>query len=251
MVTIEHRRNLPKNFMKNYQILKNYFTGTTSSSDSYQKSVSKSSTNPLVPLTNYNYFRKVLESINNNKYRLLNNPSFSTNPAMKKTNLKNNTSVKTIFENDLKSEIGKLEGKMKIGKSTLKRLAEKIRSRRYSDSQELKNMKFSKPYLQRFTAEQHVNYTKKSSNQIKKTPEELEELRKPINDLLAEKGFTKDRVINLDESGFMLTESHQKGSYTIESDPQKNFKELLEKLLVFFSEIVKSLIFHIFASNEC
>ena len=129
--------------------------------------------------------------------------------------------IKEKFENDLKDEVGKLEGKMKIGWSTMKKLALKLRLKKYNDSEELKKLKFCKNYLKRFVKVNEITFTRRKSNQKKFTTEELVELRKPINEVLSR--FPINRVINMDESGLPLGQSHQKGSFTIETD-MDNFK---------------------------
>ena len=140
-----------------------------------------------------------------------------------KINLKSDKkSIKTEFEEDLRNEILKLEGKMKIGNSTIRSLAKKLRSRNFPDSEELKKLKFSRPYIKRFTNENKIHYTTRKSNQAKVTKEELEELRRPINEILAR--FPKNRICNLDETGNPFAASYQKGSYTSEQN-MENFKE--------------------------
>ena len=130
--------------------------------------------------------------------------------------------VKENFENDLKTEVAKLEGKMKIGWSTMKRLALKLRSKKYNDCEELKKYKFCKNYLKRFVKEKEITFTRRKSNQKKFSVEELNELRKPINEVLSR--FPINRVINMDESGLPLGESYLKGTFTVEKDTE-NFKE--------------------------
>ena len=122
----------------------------------------------------------------------------------------------------MKEEIGKLEGQMKIGYSTVKALAGKLRSRRHSECEKLKKLKFSKNWIKRFMREHKITKTHRKSNQKKVSKEELVELRKPINDILSR--FDKNRVINIDETGLHFAASHQKGSFTCETD-MDNFKE--------------------------
>ena len=112
-------------------------------------------------------------------------------------NLSRKTDIENEFEAALKEEIRKLESKMKIGYSTLKKLAEKLRAKEFGDDEKLRKLKFCKPYLKRFTSDHKVVFTQRKSSQIKFSKEELEELRKPIDQFLSEQGFTKNRVINL------------------------------------------------------
>ena len=70
--------------------------------------------------------------------------------------------------------------------------------------------------------EKEISFTKRKSNQKKFSNEELNELRKPINDVLSR--FPMNRIINMDESGLPLAESHQSGSFTVEKEI-KNFKD--------------------------
>ena len=114
-----------------------------------------------------------------------------------RSNLPRKTKIEDEFEETLKIEVSKLESKMKIGYSTLRRLAMKIRSRQFGQDEKLKNLKFSKPYLKRFVSEKKLMFTKRKSNQIKFSEKELKELRKPIDQFLFEKGFKKDRCFNL------------------------------------------------------
>ena len=114
-----------------------------------------------------------------------------------KNNLPRKTAIEDEFEKTLKNEVSKLESKMKIGYSTLQRLAMKLRSRQFSQEEKLKNLKFSKKYLRRFVAEKKLNFTRRKSNQIKFSEKELAKLRKPIDKFLSEKGFKKDRCFNL------------------------------------------------------
>ena len=95
---------------------------------------------------------------------------------------------------------------------------------RFNEDEDLKKMKFHKWWLKKFTKEHKVTFTKRKSNQKKFTEEELATLRDPINKLLLENGFRPDRVINLDETGLPLTESHQKGTFTTESANLEKFK---------------------------
>ena len=85
-------------------------------------------------------------------------------------------------------------------------------------------MKFHKSWLKQFVKEYKITYTKRKSNQKKFTKAELVTLREPINKLLLDNGFRPDRVINMDETGLPLTESHQKGTFTTESENLENFK---------------------------
>lgn len=145
--------------------------------------------------------------------------------TLPKTNLKNNeykNPIKIEFEEELKKEIIKLEGKMKIGKSTIRALAKKLRFRRFPDSEELKKLKFSKQYVKRFALENDLTFTKRKSNQEKITKDKLEDLRKPINEILAR--FPKNRICNLDETGRNFVDSPQKGTYTSEKN-MDDFKE--------------------------
>ena len=121
-----------------------------------------------------------------------------------RSNLSRKTDIEDEFEKTLKIEISKLESKMKIGYSTLRRLALKIRSRQFGQEEKLKRMKFSKTYLKRFVSENNISYTKRKSNQIKFSQKELKELRKPIDQFLSEKGFEKDRCFNLGRRFFEL-----------------------------------------------
>ena len=90
-------------------------------------------------------FRKTLCRINRDQDSLLNTENVASQPGAKKTNIKKKTgTVKTNFESEVKEEIGKLEGQMKIGKRTIRRIAEKVRAKRYPDCPELKYLKFSK-----------------------------------------------------------------------------------------------------------
>ena len=130
--------------------------------------------------------------INEQRSKILNHDQ---NCARK--NLSRKTDIENEFEAALKDEIRKLESKMKIGFSTLKKLAEKLRARKFPDDEKLRKFKFSKPYLKRFASDQKVMFTKRKSNQIKFSEQELKELRKPIDQLLLDQGFTKNRVINL------------------------------------------------------
>ena len=122
----------------------------------------------------------------------------------------------------MKEEISKLEGQMKIGWSTLKCLGKHLRAKKYSDEEDLKKLKFSKRYLQQFIKRQEVNFTRRKSNQKKISKDELDELRNPINSQLSR--FSKDRVINMDETPRPYADSHQKGSFTTETN-MDNFKE--------------------------
>ena len=147
------------------------------------------------------------------------------NEKLRKTNLKNNEYKKPIkieFEDELKKEIMKLEGKIKIGKSTIKNLAKKLRSRKFPNSEELKNIKFSYNYLKRFTVEKKLIHTRRKSNQVKISEDELKNLRRPINEILAK--FPKNRICNLDETPMPFADSYQKGSYTSEQNLD-DFKE--------------------------
>ena len=60
------------------------------------------------------------------------------------------------FESEVKKEIGNLEGQMKIGWTTMRRIAEKVRDKRFSNCSKLKNLRFTKEtfeisrYLGRF-----------------------------------------------------------------------------------------------------
>ena len=139
-----------------------------------------------------------------------------------KTNIRKRTDLQKRFDNDMKEEISKLEGQMKIGWSTLRCLGKHLRAKKYPDEEELKKLKFSKFYLKPFTKRINANFTRRKSNQIKISNEQLNELRKPINAQLS--GFSKDRVINMDETGRPYADSHQKGSFTLESN-MDNFKE--------------------------
>ena len=114
-----------------------------------------------------------------------------------KTNLPRKTIIEDEFEKTLKNEVSILETKMKVGYSTLRRLAIKLRSRKFSQEKKLENLKFCKDYLKRFVSEKEIQFTKRKSNQIKFSEKELKELRKPIDQFLAEKGFEKNRVFNL------------------------------------------------------
>ena len=66
----------------------------------------------------------------------------------------------------------------------IRRLAIQVRSRRFPDSEKLKKLKFSRYYLRRLARYQGIMFTTRRSNQVKKTEEELKELRKPIDDFL-------------------------------------------------------------------
>ena len=160
-------------------------------------------------------------NIYNNRHKLL-----AKNLPKTRTNIYNINKIKQKFENDMKSEVQKLEGKMKIGYSTLRSLAKKLRLKKYNDCEKLKNMKFSKPYLQKFVRTNEITFTRRKSNQTKFSKEELIELRKPINELLSE--FPINRVINMDESGLPLNQSHQKGTFTCETD-MKDFKDCVQE----------------------
>ena len=82
----------------------------------------------------------------------MNLDNVSTSVRSKQTNIKKKTgSLKADFEAEVKTEIGKLEGKMKIGWSTMKKIAEKVRTRNYSDASELKNLKFTKENFHQIT----------------------------------------------------------------------------------------------------
>ena len=154
------------------------------------------------------------------------------------SNIWERNEVKENFELDMKNEVAKLEGKMKIGWSTLKSLGKKLRLKKYNDSEELKKMKFSKGYLQRFVKEKEISFTRRKSNQKKFSTEEINELRKPINEVLS--GFPLNRIINMDESGLPLAESHQKGSFTVEKD-MENFKDrVIGSSLEFFEKNISS-----------
>ena len=85
----------------------------------------------------------------------------------------------------------------------------------------MKTLKFSKNYLRQFVKREEVNFTWRKSNQKKISNEQLNELRKPINAQLS--SFSKDRVINMDETGRPYANSHQKGSFTVETN-MDNFK---------------------------
>ena len=113
-------------------------------------------------------------------------------------NISRRKKIEEDFEDALKKEAAKLEVKMKVGLSTLKVLGTKLRAKMFSDSEELKKLKFSKPYLKRFTRDHQMSYTNRKSNQIKFTENELKDLRKPIDKILLDHGFTQNRVINLD-----------------------------------------------------
>lgn len=95
----------------------------------------------------------MLSRINREQDSLLNDENVATDPRSKKTNLLKKTgSPKTNFESEVKEEIGKLEGQMKIGKRTIRKIAEKIRAKKYSDCPELKNLKFSKETFKKVTS---------------------------------------------------------------------------------------------------
>ena len=94
----------------------------------------------------------------------------------------------------------------------------------FNDVDDLKKLKFSKWWLKKFTKEHKIIYTKRKSNQIKFTDQELVTLREPIDKWLLENGFSKDRVCNLDETGQPLTESHQQGTFTTEGEDLEKFK---------------------------
>ena len=176
-------------------------------------------------------FRWVLKDIHTNRAQLLQaDLKTRKDEKLPKTNLKtgkNKKPIKIEFEMELKKEIVKLESKMKIGKSTIRTLAKKLRSRNFPDSEELQKLKFSKNYLKRFTTENKITFTRRQSNQAKVTKEELEELRRPINEILAR--FPKNRICNLDETGNPFAKSYQRGSYTSEQN-MDNFKECCFKL---------------------
>ena len=161
-------------------------------------------------------YSTVLYNIYKDRHRLL-----TADLPKTKTNIYVFNEVKENFENDLKNEVGKLEEKMKIGWSTMKRLALKLRLKKYNDCEELKKFKFCKNYLRRFVKEKEISFTKRKSNQKKFSNEELNELRKPINELLSR--FPINRIINMDESGLPLAETYQKGTFTVETD-MDNFK---------------------------
>ena len=143
-------------------------------------------------------------------------------PKLPKTNISNRNELQRRFDLDMKEEIRKLEGVMKIGWSTLKCLGNHLRSKKYPNEEELKKLKFSKNWIKRFNREHKITKTNRKSNQKKVSEEELVELRKPINDILSR--FDKNRVINIDETGLHFAASHQKGSFTCETD-MDNFKE--------------------------
>ena len=52
--------------------------------------------------------------------------------------------------------------------------------------------------MRRLARYQGIMFTTRRSNQIKKTKEELKELRKPIDDFLEKHGFDKDHIANTD-----------------------------------------------------
>ena len=146
-----------------------------------------------------------------------------------KTNISNRKDIQKRFDHDLKEEIAKLEGQMKIGWSTLKCLGSHLRAQKYSNEEELKKLKFSKEYLKQFVKRAEISFTRRKSNQKKISNEQLNELRKPINDKLS--GFSKDRVINMDETGHPYSDSHQKGTFTCEKN-MENFKEKCCRMVV-------------------
>ena len=211
----EHR---PVKFMKILQTRKEFFLGKSSLVNFQHEKINKK-------YADYNHdYRNVLYNIYKDRHKLLAADLPKTRCRINALN-----EVKETFENDMKDEIGKLEGKMKIGWSTMKRLALKLRLKKYNDCEELKNFKFSKNYLKRFVKEYEVTFTRRKSNQKKFSKEELNELRKPINELLSR--FPMNRIINMDEIGLPLGESHQKGSFTVETD-MDNFKGcVLENIL--------------------
>ena len=117
-----------------------------------------------------------------------------------RSHLPRKTDIEDEFEKTLKIEVSKLESQMKIGYSTLRRLAMKLRSRQFSQEEKLKKLKFSRTYLKRFVSKNEISFTKRKSKQIKFSEEELKELRKPIDQFISEKGFKKDRCFNLGKS---------------------------------------------------
>ena len=167
-------------------------------------------------------FRSCFYNIYKNRNKLLSADLETTQRThLPKTNITKRDEVLRKFESDMRVEIGKLEAKMKIGWSTLRVLAKHLRSNNYPDEEVLKKLKFSKGYLQQFVKRHEVNFTRKKSNQKKISKEELYELRKPINAKLSR--FSKDRLINMDETGEAYADSHQKGTFTLEKD-MDNFK---------------------------
>ena len=79
----------------------------------------------------------------------MNTENVPTDPRSKKTNLKpKNSFIKAGFETEIKEEIGKLEAQMKIGWTTITKIAEKLRAKRYSTNEELKKLKFSKEIIE-------------------------------------------------------------------------------------------------------
>ena len=91
--------------------------------------------------------RKTLFNINRDQDNLLNAENVATRPLAKKTNIIQKTGhLKAEFEAEVKEEIGKLEGQMKIGWTTITKIAEKVRVRKstFSENEKLKNLKFSK-----------------------------------------------------------------------------------------------------------
>ena len=52
--------------------------------------------------------------------------------------------------------------------------------------------------MRRLAKYQQIMFTTRRSNQVKKTEDELKELRKPIDELIAKNGFDKNRLMNTD-----------------------------------------------------
>ena len=170
-----------------------------------------------------NLFRCAFYNIYKNRKKLLAADLETTQRSdYAKTNISNRKDVQKRFDRDMKEEIAKLEGQMKIGWSTLKCMGSHLRAKKYPNEEELKKLKFSKEYLKQFVQRAEISFTRRKSNQKKISNEQLNELRKPINAQLSR--FSKDRVINMDETGHPYADSHQKGTFTCEKNIE-NFKE--------------------------
>ena len=80
-------------------------------------------------------------NIYNNRHKLL-----AADLPTTQSNIYVKNEVKESFEHDLAEEISKLQEQMKISYTTVRNLAQKLRMKKYNDSEELKKMKFRRVF---------------------------------------------------------------------------------------------------------